>query len=238
MRRFLIWIPVYGFIVVVLPRNPAFETLTEPLQRIHPDVRTIIAVVALVVSLTALYALQRTPPLFPRLERSWAKTLVFAGVLGVAFSGAIDLLDVLSGGVPNLIYLILVPVGFMLAEAVVMLIEHRLNRGPIGSEPEERGFEVHMMDDELSRVLAGEGTSYLSQQRAIELLEAAESQGMVIRDVEVWRVDGELAHRIDEHAIHKRDTRRMAEPAVHDFIRGRLGRLASGPDTYVFILRM
>lgn len=236
MRRLMIWIPVYALLVVVLPRHDGFEHWTEPLLRLHPDTVLKIDVAVLVVSVALILLLRREPQPDFIFRRPIMGAILFAGLIGAAFSAIMDVFDYFSGGVPNLIYLFLVPIAFMIAEGVSLAIEWRFANGPMTVGGAPRGFEAHPMDEELGLASLGKGTSFLSEARAEELLNYAAREGVLIRSLEVWRVDGDSAQLRPDLSVQKSDVRRLSPELTMDLINARLKKAMSEPAQHVYVL--
>jgi len=237
MRRLLIWIPVYGLVAIVLPRHPGFERLVEPLLRVPPGVVMAIVVPSLIVSVVLIWLFRREPDGWMFRYPAWYMPILFAGLIGLAFSSALDLLDYASGGAPNLIYLILIPLAFMAAEAVAGAIERRITEGPLGAQTDEaRGFERHDLDEELRRARAGKGTSFLAEGRARDFLDYARERGVVITTLEVWHVDGESARLRPDLSVSKKDVKALSAELTNDLIAARLTKALGEAREHVFVM--
>jgi len=236
MRRLLIWIPVYGLVAIVLPQHPAFQRLVEPLLRIRPEIVTPVILVSLVVSAALIWLMRREPNGWMFRYPGWHMPILLAGLIGMAFSSALDLLQILTGGGANLIYLLLIPAAFMAAEAVAMAIERRIDQGPLGSRDAERGFQAHGLDEELARAQAGKGTSFLAEGRARDFLALAEDKGMVVTTLEVWRVNGDSARLRPDLSVKQSDVKALPADMVMDLIRARLTKALAEADEHVFVM--
>ncbi|MEM7768636.1 MAG: hypothetical protein AAF253_14315 [Pseudomonadota bacterium] len=236
MRRLLIWIPVYGLVAIVLPRHPGFERLVEPLLRIPPPTVMAIVVPSLIASVALMYAFRREPNGWMYRYPAWYMPILFAGLIGLAFSAALDLLDFASGGAPNIIYLILIPLAFMAAEAVSTAIERRITEGPIGAQSDPRGFETHDLEEELTRARTGKGTSFMGERRAREFLRFAQDKGVVVTTLEVWRVDGDSARLRPDLSIRKSDVKTLSADLTNELINARLGKALSETEEHVFVI--
>ncbi len=238
MRRLMIWIPVYGLVAIVLPRHAGFERLVEPLLRVPPGIVMAIVGPSLIASVVLIWLFRREPDGWMFRYPGWHMPILFAGLIGIAFSSALDVLDYLSGGAPNLVYLFLIPLAFMVAEAVAGAIERRLTEGPLGAmeTDEPRGFERHELDEELRRAQAGAGTSFLSESRARAFLEHARSKGVVITVLEVWHVEGDSARLRPDLSVTRKDVKMLPAELTNDLISARLNKAFSEAREHVFVL--
>ncbi|MEL6285663.1 MAG: hypothetical protein AAFQ18_05585 [Pseudomonadota bacterium] len=237
MRRLLIWIPVYGLVAIVLPRQPVFERLVEPLLRIPPDLVMMIVVPTLFLSAALMYLMRREPNGWMFRYPTWYMPILFAGLVGLAFSSALDMLDFFTGGGPNVIFLILIPLAFMAAEAMVLAVEHRLDKGPLGSSGgEPRGYETHDLDEELARARSGKGTSFMGERRARDFLDYAGEKGIVVTTLEVWAIDGDNARLRPDLSVAPDAVKNLPADMTRDLINARLSKALGGEDEHVFVM--
>ena len=137
LMRLLIWPPIYGVIVFLLPTRPEIQGWLAPLQQVHPDIRFLIAVAALPLAAAAVLI----PPLLLNTSSAgdgragtpqWRYHVLVAGALGLAFAAVFSLFGRFSQIQINLSDFILIPIGFALAEGAILAVMYRLDHGPLG----------------------------------------------------------------------------------------------------------
>ncbi len=127
MQRLFIVIPVYALVVIFLPRSPEFQALVDPLMRLHPDIAIVISLVAGVVAGGFIWLLRSVAqPWVARRPR--VAEVIGSGFMGVVIAAIFDAIQRLSGSATNVVSLITLPIGFMIAEAVFLAIQWRLMR--------------------------------------------------------------------------------------------------------------
>ena len=127
MLRLLVVIPVYAFVAIFLPRQDWFLPLGDAFRRIGPDISIIISITSLVAVGAAYFLLRRFGLMWmaskPRLAQ-----IVLMGFLGVFIAAVFDVFERMSGYATDIISLIVIPIAFMIAEAVYSALQWRLNR--------------------------------------------------------------------------------------------------------------
>ena len=127
MLRLLVVIPVYAFVAIFLPRQDWFLPIADAFRRIGPDISIIISITSLVAVGAAYFLLRRFGLMWmaskPRLAQ-----VVLMGFLGVFIAAVFDVFERLSGYATDIISLIVIPIAFMIAEAVYSALQWRLNR--------------------------------------------------------------------------------------------------------------
>lgn len=128
MQRLAIFLPVYAFVAIFLPRNPAVQRMLEPLYAVPPSVTFPISLIALIVAGIVLYLFRKQPGGWLYTKPVWWMRVADSGLIGVAIAGLFDVFEKLAGGPTSLFSIIVVPIAFMIAEAVTLAVERRMNR--------------------------------------------------------------------------------------------------------------
>ena len=128
MMRLMVVIPLYAFVVILLPQQSWFVAVTDPLRRIDPDLAFAASLVSLVVSGFGIWLLRgQKPPVWvfrhPRLAQ-----IAASGFFGLFIAAVFDIFQKLSGYATDVISIILIPIAFMIAEGVFLAFEWRINR--------------------------------------------------------------------------------------------------------------
>jgi hypothetical protein len=123
--RWVIVISIYAAVVVFLPRVRQVEELFSVLLEIHPNTAVMISGVALLVAALGEFLLWRQPNGLLRTHPSRWLYVVHMGLLGVLISGVFDIFERLSGVATNVTGLILIPIAFMVAEAIYLALDWR-----------------------------------------------------------------------------------------------------------------
>lgn len=128
MLRLFIVIPIYAFVAIFMPRQDWFTPLADQLHRIEPNMAIIISGVGLALSGAVFFGLRRFGQMWiaahPRLAQ-----IILMGCLGVFIAGVFDMFERLSGYATDVVSLIVVPIAFMVAEAVYLAFDWRLKQG-------------------------------------------------------------------------------------------------------------
>ncbi|MCA8901775.1 MAG: hypothetical protein KDA53_11040 [Hyphomonas sp.] len=126
--RLPIVIGMYAFIVVFLPKNPSVDRMFDQIRTIDPNIAITVSIVSLLLAVAGLWYMWRKPKGVMHHRPTRVLAILHYGLVGVAFSGAFDVMQWLSGDATDLVYLILVPIAFMISEGIYLAIEWRLNR--------------------------------------------------------------------------------------------------------------
>jgi hypothetical protein len=134
MHRLFIVLPVYAAVVIFLPKQEWFAPVIDYIARIHPDIAFWTSMSLSAAGILALWVIYSKPTRWmarhPRVT-----AVIGSGFLGFLFAGVFDLFERLAGNTTTLYYAILMPIGFMAAEAIWLAVHWRLNR--FKSEEEE-----------------------------------------------------------------------------------------------------
>jgi len=141
--RLLITIPVYVFVLVYLPRQEDFRSLEAKLINVSPAIALSISVAALVCAAVfgLLYLKRLEKHELPLTGDPYADTktmhfqqikqmLVLTVAIGLAIAALLNIVGYFANYPPSLSTLILMPVGFTLAEALYEGLNWRLKYGP------------------------------------------------------------------------------------------------------------
>lgn len=128
MLRLAIVIPVYASVAIFLPRHPDIARLLEPLFRLDPDIAIAISGAALAIAAPLLWLMRREPNGWLLTRPSIALHILFMGLIGVAFAAVFDVFEWMSGSPTNVLSLLIIPPAFMIAEAVYLAVQWRMNR--------------------------------------------------------------------------------------------------------------
>lgn len=140
LPRLLVTLPIYAFVLVFLPQREELRRLEASLINIDPDIGLAVSALALLVGLAAprLYKayLQkqatRNPPAdlraIERLNLKYSIMMSFA--IGLGMAALINIVAHFIGYPASLGLLILMPLGFGIAELVYVVLNWRLVHGP------------------------------------------------------------------------------------------------------------
>jgi len=124
--RLAVTIPVYVFVLVFLPRNDDYRRLVEPFNSVEPTTVVAISGAALILAGAIVLALGTGRLVFAGLQNQ----IIFAAAVGLGFGAAINIFGYFTGLGVSISDLILIPVGFTVAEAVFLALQWRLRHGP------------------------------------------------------------------------------------------------------------
>lgn len=122
MLRFVIVVVFYALAVIGLPRWTPFADLMKTLSRIPPTQATLINVGAILAAGGVFYLLTRKPSGWIYKRPSSALEVLRMGLIGVLFAGFFDLLQGLSGYSMVVENLAIIPLAFIVAETVYVLL--------------------------------------------------------------------------------------------------------------------
>ena len=128
MQRLFIVVPVYAFVVIVLPARPEVRDLMEPLLRVDPTLALYVAVAALGLSGLGLWLFRREPNGLLFRRNTWQMRIAFMGLIGLFFAAVFHVFERMSGQYSTLMTLILLPIAFMAAEGVYELFQQMRKR--------------------------------------------------------------------------------------------------------------
>ncbi len=128
MQRLFIVVPVYAFVVIVLPARPEVRDLMEPLLRVDPTLALYVAVAALGLSGLGLWLFRREPNGLLFRRNIWQMRIAFMGLIGLFFAAVFHVFERMSGQYSTLMTLILLPIAFMAAEGVYELFQQMRKR--------------------------------------------------------------------------------------------------------------
>lgn len=139
--RLAITLPIYAFVLVFLPQNEDFRRLEGSLIQVPP-------LTSFGISIGALLICACIPWIYNRFNRPRPMThgdnpykiarkahinhvLMMTGVIGLGFAALINIVSYFLNSLPSLSLLILIPLGFLIAEAVYNMIDWRARFPPI-----------------------------------------------------------------------------------------------------------
>lgn len=140
--RLLVTLPIYVLIMVYLPQQQDFRNLEAQLVNVTPSISFAISVLALILAAgLAAHLLKRkssptsltnqTPPDHKSYHLSALKlNLGLTLCLGMAIAALINIVGFVIGYAPSLVLLIIMTLGFTIAEAVYLAISWRMTYGP------------------------------------------------------------------------------------------------------------
>ena len=121
MLRLFVVIICYALAVMSLPRVAPFAALLETLARLPAKTALIINISALLSASALLYALAKQPGSLLYRRPSAVLFILRMGLIGVVFATLYELFEALSNYATSVQGLILIPLAFMIAEAVYFL---------------------------------------------------------------------------------------------------------------------
>lgn len=143
MPRLVITLPIYAFILVYLPQQQDFRNLEAKLVNVAPSAAFAISIAALIgAAMIGMYALNRAEtkplpytgdPVTDAKTEHFAKiklSLVLSLVIGLGIAALVNIVGYFISYAPSLMLLIIMPLGFTVAEAVYEALNWRLKHGP------------------------------------------------------------------------------------------------------------
>ncbi|MBF18459.1 MAG: hypothetical protein CME88_08790 [Hirschia sp.] len=127
--RLFIVIPIYAFVAIFLPQQDWFTPISDQLRKIDPDIAIIISVAGVLLAGAIYMGLRRFGQKWMMLHPRFAQIL-FSGCLGLFIAGIFDVFERLSGYATDVISLIIVPIAFMIADAIFLALDWRMNKTP------------------------------------------------------------------------------------------------------------
>ena len=158
MLRLVIIIPVYAMAASLLPRWTALSSLWEALARVPQSTTVVATALALLVSVAGLVTLGRARR--PDGQTQPAHAILHMGAIGLAFAAVYDLFEGLRGRAISAEALIIVPLAFMVSEAVYQILLYALRRRRKQSGRSEQHAD-HLRQDADDRRADGEGLRLL-----------------------------------------------------------------------------
>lgn len=139
-RRLLIWPAVFGFVFFVFANQPDIQRLVEPLETLHPTVRTWVSVSVLALLVGAAIARAKlfrswlSIPPWAEIWQFWRTRLALNFTAGLMFAAAMNVFFAFTSNYGiDLVSLLIVPLGFAAACGVEMLFAYRIQRGPLSA---------------------------------------------------------------------------------------------------------
>lgn len=138
--RLLVTLPIYAFLLVFIPQREEFRQLEASLITIAPLIAFGLSVAALVAAIgLAIWASGQqnaeqageSLPAQARYKAMAKRQLAMTGAIGLGIAGLINAVGFLLSVPPSLSLLMLMPLGFVIAEAVYFLIDWRMRFPPI-----------------------------------------------------------------------------------------------------------
>ena len=127
MHRLFIVLPIYAAVVIFLPRQDWFIPLADEIARLHPDTSFWTSMALGVAAVLALLVIRYRP--FAWMTRKPRVTEVIGmGFLGMLIAAVFDLFEKLANTPTSLVNMILLPIGFMVSEAIFLAIQWRMQR--------------------------------------------------------------------------------------------------------------
>ena len=143
--RLVVTIPVYVLILVFLPRQQDFQTLTSGLENISPTLGLGISVAALILAAILFLWTRHTADKTAKAERDaplvnarsldirQAKFNIYATIsISLGIGAAINLVGYFIGYAPSMRLMLIMTSCFTIAELVYVLINIRVKHGPMG----------------------------------------------------------------------------------------------------------
>lgn len=137
MLRVIIYPIVYGVIVFILPYQTDLARLLAPLGQIHPTITfwSHIGAIALGAVMLIAPAFVTDDPFGDTddpdaMYGHWRMQLVLALALGTIIAGLYGLFYRVLGGGLSFEHLLLIPIGFAIAEGIYLLVAYRIEHGP------------------------------------------------------------------------------------------------------------
>ena len=128
MHRFFIVVPIYAAVVILLPRQDWFLPFADYLARIDSETSFWASMALSAAALLGVWVI-RSRPLSWMMRRPRVTEVIWMGCLGVLVAGIFDLFEWLSNTPVTLMTMTLMPIGFMISEAIFLAIQWRMSRG-------------------------------------------------------------------------------------------------------------
>jgi len=141
--RLLVTMPVYVLVLVYLPQQQDFRNLEAKLVNISPSIAFGVSIAAIIIAaIVSLLYLNRTKKQKPILTGDNdmdAKTihiaqiklsLVLSFAIGLGIAALMNIVGYFASYAPSMVFLIIMPVGFTVAEAVYEGLNWRVKYGP------------------------------------------------------------------------------------------------------------
>lgn len=129
MHRLFIVLPVYAVVVIFLPRQDWFIPFADQVMKIDPEASFWTSMALGAAGLLAVLVI-RNRPFQWMYDKPRVAAVISMGFLGMVFPAVFDLFERLAGSPTNLINMILMPIGFMVSEAIYLAVQWRMQRQP------------------------------------------------------------------------------------------------------------
>lgn len=127
MHRLFIVLPVYAAVVIFLPRQDWFIPVMDYVGRIEPE-HSFWTSMALGIAAVLAILVIRYRPFDWMLSKPRVVEVIGIGFVGMVIAAVFDLFERLAGQSTNLVNMILLPIGFMISEAVYLAVQWRTQR--------------------------------------------------------------------------------------------------------------
>lgn len=133
MHRLFIVLPVYAAVVIFLPRQDWFIPFVDQVAGVHPDIAFWVSVL-LGAAATLGFWIIRNRPFRWMFQKPRITEVIGMGLLGVIIAAVFDVIERLGNVPTTLVNMILLPIGFMVSEAVFLAIQWRMQRRDMSGE--------------------------------------------------------------------------------------------------------
>jgi hypothetical protein len=127
MHRLFIVLPVCAAVVIFLPRQDWFAPFADEVARIDPDVTSWVSALLGAAAGLAFWVI-RYRPFKWMFARPRVTEVIGMGLLGVIIAAVFDVFERLANQHVSLVNMILLPVGFMISEAVYLALQWRMQK--------------------------------------------------------------------------------------------------------------
>lgn len=127
MHRLFIVLPVYAAVVIFLPRQDWFAPFAEQIAGINPDVAGWVSVLLGAAAALAFWVI-RYRPFQWMFAKPRVTEVIGMGLLGIIIAAIFDIFERLANAPTSLVNMILLPIGFMVSEAVYLALQWRMQR--------------------------------------------------------------------------------------------------------------
>jgi hypothetical protein len=133
MHRLFIVLPIYALVVIFLPQQLWFRPFADEVAGIDPDVTFWVSASLGAAATLALWVV-RNRPFAWMFQRPRVTEVIGMGLLGIIFAAVFNIFEKLGNIHISLVSMILLPIGFMVSEAVYLAIQWRLQRKDMGDD--------------------------------------------------------------------------------------------------------
>ena len=133
MHRLFIVLPIYALVVIFLPQQLWFRPFADEVAGIHPDVTFWVSASLGAAATLGLWVV-RNRPFAWMFRRPRVTEVIGMGLLGIIFAAVFNVFEKLGNIHISLVSMMLLPIGFMISEAVYLAIQWRMQRKDMGDE--------------------------------------------------------------------------------------------------------